>query len=193
MPRLTAASGRPRVDGKKPQPEQFEQLRVVFSETRIHKRVARMAHSIDRDYYGRTLHLVGQLENSFVFVADLIRMLKVPVTCHFLRSVVHDRTWHGIPIRQISYWPGVELHGKDVLLVDGVLETGVTMDFLLNSIQGQNPSSVRMAALIEKVHHKKVSVAPDYVGFETRKSYLVGYGLGHAGRYRNLPYIAAIG
>lgn len=175
---------------EEPQPAQ---LRVVFSEVRIRKRVAQMARSINRDYRGRTVHLVVVLENSFVFVADLIRLLAVPVTCHFLRAVVHNRTWRGIPIRQISYWPGVELHGKDVLLVDGVLETGVILDFLLNSIQGQNPRSVRTAALIEKIHHKKVGVVPDYVGFATRNSYLAGYGLGYAGRYQNLPYIGAIG
>lgn len=175
---------------EEPQPAQ---LRVVFSEVRIQKRVAQLARSINRDYRGRTLHLVGVLENSFVFVADLIRLLAVPVTCHFLRAVVHNRMWRGIPIRQISYWPGVDLHGKDVLLVDGVLETGVTTDFLLSSIQGQNPSSLRTAALVEKIHHKKVGVAPDYVGFATRNSYLAGYGLGYDGRYQNLPYIGAVG
>ncbi|HLI30805.1 MAG TPA: phosphoribosyltransferase family protein [Terriglobia bacterium] len=170
-----------------------QQLRVVFSERQIQRRVAQMARSINRDCRGQTLHLVGILENSFVFVADLIRLLAVPVVCHFLRAVVHDRTWRGIPVRQIGYWPGVDLRGKDVLLVDGVLETGVTMDFLLNSIHGQNPSSIRTAALIEKVHYKKVGITPDYVGFATQRGYLVGYGLGRSGRYQNLPYIAAAG
>ncbi len=179
--------------GQESLPADAQRLRVVFSEGRIQRRIAQMARGINRDYRGQTLHLVGILENSFVFVADLIRLLAVPVTCHFLRAVVHDRTWRGIRIRQISYWPGIDLHGKDVLLVDGVLETGVTLDFLLNSIQGQNPNSVRVAALIERVHHKKVGVAPDYVGFATQRGYLVGYGLGQSGQYQNLPYIAAIG
>lgn len=167
-------------------------LRIVFTEDQIQRRVSQMAAKISRDYRHRTLHLVGLLETSFIFIADLIHLLRISLVCHFLRVVTEDRSWHGVPLRQITYSPRLDLQGKDVLLVDGVLQTGVTLDFLLRSIQGQSPHSLRTAALVEKTHEKKVGVAADYVGFKTRTKFrfLVGYGLGQNGEYCNLPYIA---
>ncbi len=176
------------------EPANDARLRVAFSEERIRLRVATMAHRINRDYSGRTVHLVGLLENSFVFVSDLVRQLRCDVTCHFLSAETHDRCLHGVPVRQIRYTPELNLRGLHVLMVDGVLETGVTWDFLLRSIEGQCPASVRTAALIEKIGDKKVGLSLDYVGFRTtKKSFLVGYGLGWSGRYQNLPYLAMIG
>lgn len=167
-------------------------LRVIFTEDQIQRRVSEMAAKINRDYRDRTLHLVGLLETSFVFIADLLYLLRIPLVCHFLRVAMEDCSWHGIPLRQITYSPRVDLCGRDVLLVDGILKTGVTLDFLRRSLQGQSPHSLRIAALIEKAHEKKVSVSADYVGFKSRRKFrfLVGYGLGREGKYLGLPYIA---
>lgn len=165
-------------------------LRIVFTESQIRRRIAQMASQVNRDYRNRTLHLIGLVENSLIFLADFTRLLRVPLVCHFLCAAVRDRDWHGLPLREITFGPKAPIEGKDVLLVHGVLQTGVPMDFLLDSIQEQKPRSLRSAALIEKTGKRKVGLAPDYVGFRTRQKFLVGYGLGLNGQYLNLPYIA---
>ncbi|MGH9353359.1 MAG: phosphoribosyltransferase [Terriglobia bacterium] len=167
-------------------------LRVVFTESQIQRRVAQIAAQVNRDYRGRTLHLVTLLENSFMFLADFTRQLQMAVVCHFLRVRVKDRNWRGLPLREINYAAAGSLAGKDVLLVDGVLQTGVTEDFLLHSIEDQEPNSLRTATLIEKVTDRKVSLTPDYVGFRAKGQFLVGYGLGLNGAYAHLPYIAEV-
>jgi len=169
-----------------------DNLRVVYTEKQIQKRVRELAEQINRDYKGKTLHMVGILENCFLFMADLVRALKMPVICTFLKAEMRDSSSGMVPLREIMYAPKVEATGKDVLLVDGILQSGVTLDHLCRYILGQNPNSVRTAMLIEKTDERKVDVAVDYLGFKTTAKFLVGYGLGYQERYRNLPCIARI-
>jgi hypoxanthine phosphoribosyltransferase len=167
-------------------------LRSVFSAKQIQKRLNELAHQINRDYRGKTLHVVGVLENSFVFMADLIRALKVPVYCYFVRADIRDMAQRGVATREITYTPRVEAAGKDLLLVEGILQSGMTMDHLYRYLLGQNPASVRTVSLVEKTDERKVDVPTDYIGFRATGKFLVGYGLGREGRYKNLPYIAAL-
>jgi len=167
-------------------------MEKLFSQEAIRRRVAKMTKQINRDYRGRTLHLVTVLESSFIFVGDLMRALRVDVVCHFLQVRMRDGSMSGVPLREIVYSPRQQLAGQDVLLVDGILETGVTLDFLYNSIAMQRPRSLRIAALLEKSSRKKVGLAADYLGFAAQSGYLVGYGLGRGGKFQNLPYIAAV-
>jgi hypoxanthine phosphoribosyltransferase len=140
--------------------------------------VRELALQINRDFAGTTLDLVGILERSFIFIADLVRQLEVPVVCHFLRAIVQDESLDGVPLRQISYGPVLRLSGKNVVLADVILHTGVTLDYVRGHILAQNPGSLRVAALVEKTDAKKVDVAADYLGFQTAEKYVVGYGLG---------------
>jgi hypoxanthine phosphoribosyltransferase len=169
-----------------------DHVRPVFSAAQIQKRVHELANQINRDYRGKTLHVVGVLENSFVFTADLIRALKVPVYCSFVRADIRDTAQGGIATREITYTPRVEAAGKDILLVEGILQSGMTMDHLYRYLLGQNPASVRTVSLVEKTDERKVDVPTDYVGFRATGKFLVGYGLGYQGRYKNLPYIATM-
>ena len=169
-----------------------DRVRPVFSAAQIQKRVHELANQISRDYRGKTLHVVGVLENSFVFTADLIRALKVPVYCSFVRADIRDTAQGGIATREITYTPRVEAAGKDILLVEGILQSGMTMDHLYRYLLGQNPASVRTVSLVEKTDERKVDVPTDYVGFRATGKFLVGYGLGYQGRYKNLPYIATM-
>jgi hypoxanthine phosphoribosyltransferase len=152
-----------------------------------------MAKQINRDYQGKTLHVVGIMENCYLFMGDLIRSLTVPVICYFVRPEVYDTAPGGVPMREIKYTPPVDAVGKDVLLVDGILQSGLTLDHLYRYILGQNPSSVRTATLIEKTDERKVAVPTDYVGFKIAGKFLAGYGLAYQGKYRNLPYVAGVG
>jgi hypoxanthine phosphoribosyltransferase len=167
-------------------------LRCVYSEKQIQKRVGELAKQIDLDYKGKTLHVVGILEDSFIFMADLVRRLTIPVVCHFMKAEIHDTSAGATALREIMYTPKVEAAGRDVLLVDGILQSGVTLDHLYSYVLAQNPSSVRTASLIEKSGERKVDVSTDYVGFKSNEKFLVGYGLGYQERYRNLPFVARL-
>lgn len=167
-------------------------FRCVISQKQIQKRVRELARQIDQDYHGRTLHLVGVLDDCFIFVADLVRLLTIPVVCHFMNAVMRDTLAGSIAMREITYTPAVETEGQDVLLVNGILHTGLTLDYLYRYILGQSPSSVRILSFIEMSAARKVDIATDYVGFRGKKGYLVGYGLGYGQNYRNLPFVARL-
>ena len=167
-------------------------LRCVYSEKQIQKRVRQLAKQIDCDYKGKTLHVVGILEDCFIFMADLVRSLTIPVVCHFMKAEIHDISAGATAVREILYTPKVEAAGRDVLLVDGILQSGLTLDHLYSYVLGQNPSSVRTASLIEKSGERTVDVSTDYVGFKSNEKFLVGYGLGYQEKYRNLPFVARL-
>ena len=167
-------------------------LRCVYTEKQIEKRVHELAKQIDRDYKGKTLHVVGILEDCFIFMADLVRRLTIPVVCHFMKAEIRDITAGPIALREIMYTPKVEAGGLDVLLVDGILQSGLTLDHLYGYVLAQNPSSVRTVSLIEKSGERKVDVSTDYVGFKSSEKFLVGYGLGYQDKYRNLPFVARL-
>ena len=167
-----------------------ERLRVVFTTDRIRKRVDELARQINLDLKGKTVHAIGVLENGFMFMPDLVRRLQIPVICHFLKAAMTDGMSGHVAVREIVFTPRIDVTGKDVLLIDGILQSGVTLDHLVRLMMGQGASSIRTAMLVEKVDDLKVNVAPDYVGFKTKAKFLVGYGLGFEERYRNLPYIA---
>jgi hypoxanthine phosphoribosyltransferase len=170
-----------------------DKLRVVYTPNQIQKRVRGLARQMNRDYKGRTLHVVGTMENCFLFMADLVRSLKMPVTFQFIKAQVRDTSEGSVAVREIMYRPKVEAKGKDILLVDSILQSGLTLDHLYRYILGQNPNSVRTATLIEKTEERKVEVPTDYVGFKTTAKFLVGYGLGYQEKYRNLPCVARLG
>ncbi len=169
-----------------------DNLRCVYSDKQIQTRVQELAKQINRDYEGKTLHVVGILEDAFVFMADLVRCLTMPVVCHFMKAEIRDTSAGPTALREIMYTPKVEATGRDVLLISGILQSGVTLDYLYRYILGQNPSSVRTVALIEKVDERRVDVSTDYVGFKSKEKFLVGYGLGYHGNYRNLPFLARV-
>lgn len=193
MPKPLKSTGARRPRTSKVPSEVDAGLRVVYTPSQIRQRVNRLARQMNRDYKGKTLHVVGILETCFMFMADLVRALRVPVVCHFVRADMTDTTVEGVPVREIRYTPAVDATGKDVLLVNGVLYSGVTLDYLYRYILGQGPGSVRTATLIERPQEKKVDVATDYLGFRTGASgYLVGYGLAYQGKHQNLPCIASV-
>jgi hypoxanthine phosphoribosyltransferase len=167
-------------------------LKVVISEKDIRKRVREMAKQINRDYAGRTLHIVGILEDCFVFMADLVRALTIPVACSFVRSQVRDKESGSVAVREIMYIPPVAAAGKDMLIVQGVLQSGITLDHLCRTLLAQQPASVRTATLLDKADERKSDVPVDYAGFKVSGRFLVGYGLGLGEQYRNLPFLARV-
>jgi len=169
-----------------------DHLRIIFTKKQIEKRVHDLAAQVNHDFEGKTLHVIGILENCFLFMADLVREIKVPVICHFLKAETKDDSSGKVAVREIVYTPRVDVAGKDVLLVDGILQSGVTIDHLVRMLQVQQVKSINVAELIEKTDELKVDVASRYIGFKTQEKFLVGYGLGFQEKYRNLPYVASL-
>ena len=162
--------------------------RVILSADQIRKRIQEIARQISRDYQGRTLHVVAVMENGFIFMADLVRELDIPVVCQFVKGEFNDE--HP-STTEIFYSPEVEVAGKDVLLVEALIQSGVTSEFLLRNLASRGASSVKLAVLLDKQAARRVSLQPDYFGFLLNDSFVVGYGLGDMHSGRNLPYIAA--
>jgi hypoxanthine phosphoribosyltransferase len=128
------------------------------------------------------------MENGFIFMADLVRELDIPVVCQFVKGEFNDE--HP-STTEIFYSPEVEVAGKDVLLVEALIQSGVTSEFLLRNLASRGASSVKLAVLLDKQAARRVSLQPDYFGFLLNDSFVVGYGLGDMHSGRNLPYIAA--
>lgn len=170
-------------------------MKVEYSAAALSARIAQLGRAISRDYAGRLLDVVIILENAFLFGADLVRKITCPVNCHFVRSETRDVVVGGFDRKEIYYTPEPQLAGRDVLLVDAVLHSGVTLDFLAKRlVHTSRPRSVRVAVLFDRPADRRVDLKPDYFGFEVASKYLVGYGLPASdGLYRNLPYVASLG
>lgn len=168
-----------------------ENLKVVVSADQIERRVSELARQISADFAGKRLYVVGILENAFVFMADLIRKMELPVVCQFVSSDVHDLTDDPANAREIFYFPEVEVSGQHVLLVEGLVQSGVTTDFLITNLMGRGAASVKTAALLDRQSARRVPVQLDYFGFQIDADFVVGYGLGAPHLGRNLPYVAA--
>ncbi len=171
---------------------QNQKPKPVFTEEKIQQRVSEIGGQISRDYEQKTLHVVGILEDGFIFMADLVRAISCPVICHFLKTEIRDVSEGRRSIREVIFTPRIDTKGKDILLVDGVLDSGITLDYLMQHMVSQNPASLRTAVLADKKHERKVELATDYVAFEVGKSFLVGYGLGYREQHRNLPYLGTL-
>lgn len=168
-------------------------MRVAFTRRRLAGRVSQLGRTISRDYVGRTVDVVIMLENSFLFAADLVREISRPVVCHFVRSEVRDIRMGGFDRREIFFSAPPPLRGRDVLVVDAVLNTGVTQDYLLKRLEEVGPRSLRLAVLFDKPESRKVNIQPEYTGFAASSKHWVGYGMaGRRGLFRNLPYVGML-
>jgi hypoxanthine phosphoribosyltransferase len=162
----------------------------VYSSQQLARRVRSMGSAISRDYKGRTVDVVILFENAFVFAADLVRKIAPRVVCHFVRVEMRDLQFSGHDRREIYFSRPPLLENRDVLLVDAVIKSGLTQDFLMQRLHEDRPRSLRLAVLFDKAADRRVNLRPDYFGFAAASKYLAGYGLaGTRGGYGNLPYV----
>ncbi len=170
-----------------------EPLRPVISAEQIQKRVREIARQISDDYQGKTIQALAVLENSFIFTADLVRALEVPVACAFVKPRYRQQPASGpSDVLEILFSHEVDMRGKDVLLVEGLVHSGVTSEFLMNDLRGRSAASVKLVTLLDRQSARRVQLQPDYFGFLVDDAFLVGYGLGSTEQtHRNLPYLAA--
>jgi hypoxanthine phosphoribosyltransferase len=162
--------------------------KVVISAEQIQKRVREIGRQISDDYKGKTIHALGILENGFVFFSDLVRNLDVPVICQFIKPQYRDDLGGML---EIFFSHELEIRDQHVLLVEGVVHSGITTEFLMNDLRGRSAASVKVATLLDRQSARRVQLQPDYFGFLVDRTYLMGYGLGSAQQTgRNLPYLA---
>ena len=161
--------------------------RIILSAEQIRKRVQEMARQISHDFQGKTIYVVGVMENGFVFMADLVRELETPVVCQFVKAEFKDSD---PTTTEIFFSPEVDVKEQHVLLVEALVQSGVTSEFLMRNLTGRGAASVKLAVLLDKQSARRVSLQPDYFGFLMNESFVVGYGLGEHHLGRNLPYIA---
>lgn len=167
-------------------------LKVLYKPEAIARRVRELGQQISKDFAGKTLDVVGLIDNGFIFMADLVRAISVPVRTHFIRTESRDiiDPDTGKPRREIFYTPEIEAENRNILLVDGVLQSGITTDFLLRRIGLHRPWVVKTAVCVDKPAERKVLLEPDYYAFRLASNEIViGYGLSWDGLHSNLPYL----
>ena len=169
-------------------------VNIAYSRQQLTARVARLGQMISKDYKGRTLDVVAILENSFLFSADLVRAISCPVVCHFVRTELRAVELGGARWPEVFFSSPPALEGRDVLVIDAMLHTGIPQSFLWQRLEECKPRSLTLAVLFDEPKDHKVSLKPTYVGFADASKEWVGYGLpGPERLYRNLPYVGKLG
>jgi hypoxanthine phosphoribosyltransferase len=166
--------------------------RVLLTAAQIEARVGELAEQISRDYAGREPLLVGVLAGAFVFLADLARRLTIPVAIDFFDVSSYGQGTRSSGEARILRDLEISITGRDLLLVEDIVDTGLTLKCLLGHIETRRPASLRTCVLLDKVSARRTPLTLDYVGFHVPDVFVVGYGLDHAGRYRHLPDILAL-
>ena len=165
---------------------------ILVSAEDLDRRVSELAREISRDYEGRNLVLVGVLKGAVFFLSDLMRRLDVPVEVDFMAVASYGSATKSSGVVRILKDLDASIEGRDVLIVEDIVDSGLTLQYLLRNLAGRNPRSLEVCALLIKPERQKVELPTRYVGFEIPNRFAIGYGLDYGERYRNLPYVAAL-
>ena len=165
---------------------------VLFTEQQLADIVKEMGARISRDYEGKNLVMVSVLKGSLIFMADLMREITVPCSIDFLSVSSYGAGTTTTGEVRILKDLDATLEGKDLLVVEDILDSGVTLSFLLKNLSARHPQSIRLCTLLDKPEWRRVDIHPDYVGAQVPDKFIVGYGLDYAEKYRNLPYIGVL-
>ncbi|HVP54118.1 MAG TPA: hypoxanthine phosphoribosyltransferase [Candidatus Eisenbacteria bacterium] len=170
----------------------MDRLKVLLTQQQIAKRVAELGAQISRDFEGESVVLIGVLKGATIFLADLARQLKLDATFDFIAvsSYGNSREQSG----EVKLMKDVDqsMDGRNIILVEDILDTGLTLTYLKNLLLGHKPKSLKIAALLDKVSRRTQPIHGDYVGFEIPDEFVVGYGLDYAERFRNLPDVCIL-
>lgn len=165
----------------------------LLSEEQIRNRVREMGEEISRAYNGEPVVVVGILKGAFVFCADLLRHLSVPTQVDFMAVSSYGNATESSGVIKILKDLDTPVEGRHVLLVEDIVDSGLTLRYLQEYLMRQNPASLRVAVLLDKPSRRKTEVAVDFTGFAIPDEFIVGYGIDYAEQYRHLPYIGIIG
>lgn len=166
--------------------------RVLFSEEQLAARISQLAEEINRDYAGKAPTLISVLRGSFVFMADLTRKITLPCTVDFMSVSSYGKGTKSSGQVQITKDLSDDIEGRDIIVVEDILDSGNTLSYLLEILRARRPASMKLCTLLDKPERREKEVHVDYVGFSIPDEFVVGYGLDFAEKYRNLPYIGIL-
>ena len=165
---------------------------VLLEEEAIQKRVEELGRQITRDYEGKELVLVGILKGAVVFFSDLIRHVEWPMSMDFMAISSYGNATKSAGVVRILKDLDKDIVGKHIIIVEDIVDSGLTLSFLKDNLVSRGAASLRICALLDKPERRKVDIKADYQGFTIPDAFVVGYGLDYAERYRNLPYIGVL-
>jgi hypoxanthine phosphoribosyltransferase len=165
---------------------------ILVTADQLQRRVRELGEQISRDYAGRDLLMVGVLKGAVFFLSDLMRRVDTPCEVDFMAVASYGSATDSSGVVRILKDLDRPIEGREVLIVEDIVDSGLTLQYLLRSLGARNPASLEVCALLTKPDRRKVDLPTRYVGFEIPNRFAIGYGLDHAERYRNLPYIAAL-
>ena len=165
---------------------------ILVQRDELAHRVRELGEEITRDYDGRRLLLVGVLKGAVFFLSDLMRHIGVPCEVDFMAVASYGSSTDSSGIVRILKDLDAVIEGRDVLIVEDIVDSGLTLSYLLRTLEARNPGSLEVCALLAKPERRKVELPIRYVGFEIPNRFAIGYGLDHGERYRNLPYVAVL-
>jgi len=167
-------------------------VKIIIPKRELKKRVKELGAKISKDYAGKELILIGILKGSFIFLADLIRQIKIPHEVDFIAVASYGQEIEGSGAVRLIKDLSANIEGKNVIIIEDIVDTGLTLNFIRKNLLLRNPKSLEIVTLLDRKERRKVQVPIKYVGFEVPNEFVVGYGLDLGERYRNLPYIAKV-
>lgn len=166
--------------------------RVLISTEELKQRIADMGRQISQDYAGKEILMIGVLRGAVIFMADLARAIDIPVAIDFMAVSSYGAGTSSSGVVRILKDLDETVEGKHILVVEDIIDSGLTLNYLLDNIKSRKPASLRMCTLLNKPERRKVNVHIDYNGFTIPDHFVVGYGLDYAEKYRNLPFIGVL-
>ena len=169
-----------------------ETIKVLVPEEEVNQRIAALGKQISEDYAGKEVHLICVLKGGVFFMCELAKRIAVPVSMDFMSVSSYGDGTSSSGVVRIAKDLDQSIEGKDVLIVEDIIDSGRTLSYLMEMLQKRNPNSLHLCTLLDKPERRVVDVKVDYVGFNIPDEFVVGYGLDYAQKYRNLPYIGAV-
>ncbi len=166
--------------------------KILIDEQTLMERISEMGEEISKDYQDKDLVVIGILKGAVMFLADLVKHIKLPLTMDFMAVSSYGRSTHSSGVVRILKDLDEDIEGKDVLIVEDIVDTGLTLNYLADNLLSRNPKSLKICCCLDKPSKRRVPVKVDYVGFTIPDKFVVGYGLDYAEKYRNLSYICVL-
>jgi len=165
---------------------------ILLTESDLKKKISQMGKQISKDYQGKDLVLIGVLKGSVMFMADLMKEIEIPCTMDFMAVSSYGSSTKSSGVVRILKDLDFQIEGKDVLIVEDIIDTGITLKYLVEYLKARKPSSLEVCSLLNKQERREAELSAKYIGFEVPDFFLVGYGLDYAEKYRNLPFIGIL-
>lgn len=165
---------------------------VLFSESKLNERITELGAQITKDYQGKSLVVVGILKGSNIFTSDLVRKIDLPLRMDFMAVSSYGNATESTGVVKILKDLDQGIEGEHILIVEDIVDSGLTLKYLKDILLTRNPASVKICTLLDKPARRKENITPDYLGFEVPDEFIVGYGIDYAERYRNLPFVGIL-